>query len=148
MQLMSNSGKGNRRIQEGQLVGSLSSVVSSDVITLRREVLVSTMQAGAGVTRDVEPIDLCEALSLGDHLTGERKAEIVAMLSHKNVRPVFSMGDREIGQLDVEHHCINLLDETPIYQKPRQFPEPISNEIERLCQKLELMDVIEPSSSA
>lgn len=104
--LMSNGEKGNRRIQDGQLVGSRSSVVSSDVVSLRREVLVSTMQAGAGVTRDVEePIDLCEALSLEDYLTRERKAEIVAMLSHKNVRPVFSGRDREIGH-GGSSHCL------------------------------------------
>lgn len=45
-----------------------------------------------------------------------------------------------------EHH-IELYDKTPIYQRPRRFPEVVNQEIERQCRELHLLDIIEPSSS-
>jgi hypothetical protein len=61
---------------------------------------------------------------------------------------VFSRGDDDIGLLQSAEHRIELLDSTPIYQKPRWFPSPVAGEIENQCAKLELLDVIEHSSSS
>ena len=54
----------------------------------------------------------------------------------------------DVGVAAVTAHTIRLHDDTPIYQRPRRFPEPITEEIERQCQELHSMDVIEPSTSA
>ena len=37
--------------------------------------------------------------------------------------------------------------ETPIYQRPRRFPPPVAEEIERQCRELHSLDIIEPSAS-
>ena len=42
---------------------------------------------------------------------------------------------------------IKLYDYTPIYHRPRRFPDPIANEIEQECEKLRAQDIIEPSLS-
>jgi hypothetical protein len=60
---------------------------------------------------------------------------------------VFSMGDFDIGHASVTSHKIRLTDDTPIYQRPRRFPAPIADEIERQCNELNILDIIEPSIS-
>ena len=60
---------------------------------------------------------------------------------------VFSSGDGDVGLANVTEHTINLTNDTPIYQRPRRFPPPIADEIERQCQELNSLDIIEPNSS-
>ena len=60
---------------------------------------------------------------------------------------VFSLGDTDIGLASVTEHCIRLTDDTPIYQRQRRFPPPISDELERQCKELNSLDIIEPSMS-
>ena len=49
--------------------------------------------------------------------------------------------------MHVTPQTTELTNNTPIYQKPRRFAEPINNEIERQCKELETLDVIEQSQS-
>jgi hypothetical protein len=60
---------------------------------------------------------------------------------------VFSTGDTDVGLAGVTKHQIRLTNETPIYQRPRRFPQPIADEIERQCKELNSLDIIEPSVS-
>lgn len=62
-------------------------------------------------------------------------------------KSVFSSGESDIGHASVTNHKIRLTDQTPIYQRPRRFPRPINDEIERQCQELNALDIIEPSMS-
>ena len=65
----------------------------------------------------------------------------------EEVKQVFSKNSSDIGNMKMPAHKIELSDTTPIYQRPRHFPPPITEEIERQCQELQLIDVIEPSKS-
>lgn len=62
-------------------------------------------------------------------------------------KSAISDGDHDIGCAGVTQHRIELLDSTPIRQRPRRFPEPIDKEIERQCDELRELDVIEYSRS-
>lgn len=63
------------------------------------------------------------------------------------VKNVLSTGDRDIGSVKIKPHHIELLDNTPIWQKPRQFAKPVEDEIENQCQELLSNDIIEYSNS-
>ena len=72
-------------------------------------------------------------------------AKIYDMLN--NCKGVMSAGDNDIGFAAVTSHKIELYDTTPIHIKPRQFPEPVSRDIENECKKLLDLGVIEHSKS-
>ena len=84
--------------------------------------------------------------NLSDDLSEADRASVLDLLQRH--RDVFSFSDEDIGQLGITQHKIELLEDTPIYQKPRRFPGPVSEEIEAQCQELSLLDIIEPSKSA
>jgi hypothetical protein len=80
------------------------------------------------------------------HELDDTQQDIVyAMLG--NFKPVFSAGDTDIGLANVTQHKIKLMNDIPIFQRPRRFPQPVADEIERQCQELNSLDIIEPSSS-
>ena len=60
---------------------------------------------------------------------------------------VLQSDNQSIQPANVTEHHITLYDHTPIYQRPRRFPAPITNEIERQCNELCISDIIEPSIS-
>ena len=57
------------------------------------------------------------------------------------------MGNEDIGCAGLTKHRIELFEDTPIRQKPRRFPPPIAEEIERQCCELLDLDIIEYSHS-
>jgi hypothetical protein len=67
-------------------------------------------------------------------LTADQKTSVYAML--KEHASVFSLGDHDVGLASVTEHDIKLTDYTPIYQRPRRFPQPVTDEIEKQCQEL------------
>ena len=62
-------------------------------------------------------------------------------------RAVLSVGDFDVHRAALTSHRIELYDDTPIRQRPRRFPAPVAEEIERQCQELCMLDIIEPSTS-
>ena len=78
-------------------------------------------------------------------LAPEKQSRISLMC--KDHVDVFSRGDFDVGAATVTEHHIKLTDETPIYQRPRRFPRPVADEIERQVQTLNSLDVVEPSIS-
>lgn len=78
-------------------------------------------------------------------LPEEQRHKVWSLLN--NCQSVFSTGDKDVGTASVTAHKIVLYDDTPVYQRPRRFPEPITEEIERQCRELCELDIIEPSSS-
>ena len=80
-----------------------------------------------------------------EHLSSEERGKVMEVI--KQYQHVLSSGENDIGKAKVLAHKISLYDQTPIYQKPRRFPEPITMEVERQCQELCASDIIEPSAS-
>lgn len=80
-----------------------------------------------------------------DEISDHDRNKIYDMLM--SVSEALSTGDADIGKADVQPHHIELTDYTPIWQKPRNFPDPVNNEIENQCQELLSNDIIEYSNS-
>lgn len=81
----------------------------------------------------------------GSDLTEEQRSSVLEMLLSKS--GALSGGESDVGKAVVPEHHIELYDDTPIRQRPRRFPEPVVEEIERQCRELEEIDVIERSQS-
>ena len=88
---------------------------------------------------------LQEASKLNGELTGHQQDEVHQILWE--LRDVMSTGDDDVGHAGVTAHRIELYHDTPIYQRPRRFPPPIAEEIERQCHELHNLGIIEPSAS-
>ena len=86
-----------------------------------------------------------EEVTLPD-LTDSQRERVWSMISQS--KSCLSKNSQDVGMAAITAHTIRLHDETPIYQRPRRFPEPITEEIERQCLELYDMDIIEPSTSA
>ena len=116
-------------IRAGMELGRVSSIVEVDVVDT------------------VEVKDAEEQLNQVDlsHLTGEQAQELRAVF--REYPEVASTGELDIGCAGVTRHKIELYDDTPIRQQPRRFPKPVIDEVERQCEELLAMDVIEYSKS-
>ena len=125
------STEGNVNVKVGDQIGVINSVLTTDVVS-------DNIDDGASGSWEDE-VDL-------SHLESEQKKDIYNILS--KYRQVFSANDSDIGLASVTSHKIRLTDETPIYQRPRRVPQPISEELERQCRELCDADIIEPSTSA
>lgn len=89
-------------------------------------------------------IDLLSGINLS-HLSTDKQTEVKELLTQHMA--AISMGDHDVGQAGVTRHKIELYDDTPIRQKPRRFPEPVAREIERQCEELRKLDIIDYSRS-
>lgn len=101
---------------------------------------------------DIEEVDegwtrerIRAEVKIGSQLNEEQKTSVVDMLS--NIQCSLSKNENDIGKANVLPHSIEITDNTPIWQKPRRFSDPITKEIERQCNELLELDVIEPSHS-
>ena len=134
---------------EGQLKVLLSRefVSKPEVKVLHKNTQVGTLATFVDVTAiettDV-PGNVIEELDLA-HL-GTTEAEKVRAVFREHVG-VISTGDIDIGCAGVTEHRIELYDETPIRQRPRRFPGPVVDEVERQCEELLSKDIIEFSRS-
>ena len=134
----------NSVIREGDCIASVSSLI---VLPPEAEfhINVESTEGSSGTTDSTGVLDwkiITEKLS---HLSEEQRKGVLAMLQSRS--QVFSTGDDDIGQMGLTEHHIKLSDETPIYQRPRRLPDPVSEEIDAQCRELTLLDIIEPSSS-
>ena len=89
-------------------------------------------------------LDLNTEVNL-EHLNETHTNTVLSML--KSQIEVFSRGDNDIGCTGLTQCKIELTDSTPIRYKPRSFPEPVAAEIERQCDELRELGVIEFSKS-
>ena len=118
-------------IKEGQIVGNVSSVVE----------LPAVSDDNVKIINDLELVDHVKLPELKE---GERR-KVYDVL--ERVKGVFSVSEFDLGHANVTEHVIKLTDNTPIYQRPRRFPPPMADEIERQCRELHSLDIIEPSIS-
>ena len=127
--LVRNNGTKNKEIQKGTVVG-----VATTVLEFENE--------NVG-----EPWDndrLRREIKL-DNLSDEQRESVLGMLGQVN--SVLSCSEFDVNAAAVTAHTIHLTDDTPIYMRPRRFPDPINQEIESQCRELEAMDIIERSIS-
>ena len=123
----------NLQIQKGELLGSLSTILE-----LPDEQDVNN--------NDVEPLIVENAVKLPE-LDGEQSEMVYKMLNDNELKRVFSTNEKDIGRARVTEHQIKLTDETPIYTRPRRFPPPVADEIQKHIELLTDLDLIEPSDS-
>ena len=116
------------KLQPGVVVGSLDSSVELEIPDI--EVALSSVSTGAVIQSAV--LDL---------LNIEEKEELTTLLWQ--CAAAFSKGGHDIGCAGVTEHMIELNHNTPICQKPRRFPKPISMATESQCGKLKKLDIID-----
>jgi hypothetical protein len=80
-----------------------------------------------------------------NHLSAEEADSVYSKLA--SVAEVFSTNEYDIGRTQSTEYKIELLDNTPIYERPRRFPKPIEEEINKQCDDLHALGIIEPSVS-
>ena len=132
--LVSTIAEGDRTyfIGKGTLLGQLNTIV---------DVEVNTGKISSSDDRE-QRIDAIELNGLEPE-----QADLVKRLL-KQGKAAISQGDDDIGCAGVTRHRIELYDSTPIRQRPRRFPEPVTEEIERQCEELMDIGVIEYSKSS
>ena len=84
--------------------------------------------------------DLKDKVSL-ENLSEDQKQLVYDALFRANT--AFGKSAFDIGNAKVSPHVIELSNYTPIWIKPRHFPDPVSQEINRQCKELEANDIIE-----
>lgn len=85
-------------------------------------------------------------IELGENLDDIQRQKVYEML--ENTKGALSKGESDIGSANVTPHQIELTNNTPIWQKHRQFAEPVNQEIEKQCQELLSLDILEHSDSS
>ena len=88
---------------------------------------------------------LQDQIKLGENLDPTQKKLILDLLVSKS--QVLSTCDEDIGQLNIGQHRMKLSDCTPIYMRPRRFPDPVTQEIDKQVLELVSNDIIERSCS-
>ena len=127
-----NDDKRKLTIRKGEKVGTISNLV-----TVNFQQTVKKTFTKQKIMEDIK-LD-------NDKLTEGMKDRVYDLLMASN--SVLSVGDTDIGRVVGTPHRIVLTNHTPIWQKPRQFAEPIQNEIEKQCNELLAADIIENSES-
>ena len=125
----------HEKLKCGKVLASLSSVVELDV---RRHSDVDICLLEETSSDLLNHVDL-------DHLETSCRDAVGDMLRINGL--AFSQGDDDVGHASVTRHKIELYDNTPIRQKPRNFPEPVAREIEAQCEELRRLNIIDYSKS-
>lgn len=86
-----------------------------------------------------------QKIKLDDSLDSSQSNIVYDMLL--TTQDAMSSGDDDIGRARVMPHSIELTNDTPIWQRPRRFSEPVNKEIDRQCKELLSLDIIEYSDS-
>jgi hypothetical protein len=89
--------------------------------------------------------DLRSQVKIGSRVSSDQRETVLGMLMESEV--VLGKDDTDIGLASVTPHVIELTNNTPIWQRPRTFSEPINKEIDRQCGELMSLDIIEYSDS-
>ena len=126
----------SEKLKRGKVLTVLSSVVELEVCS-SPEADVCLLELTSDTFLD--QIDLSDLKDPFQH-----KAVLGMLLEH---RLAFSHGDQDVGHASVTKHKIELYDNTPIRQKPRNFPEPVAKEIEKQCEELLKLNIIDYSKS-
>ena len=118
------------KVKKGDVVGSISTIVELD--------------DEDGNENEWTLDKLKSEIDMGE-LSEEQKKTVYNMLL--KTKSALAINENDIGKAKVTPHKIVLTNNTPIWQKPRRFAEPVNEEIERQCKELEMMEIIEKSNS-
>ena len=129
--LGSKSNKGKYTIKKDEVVGYTYSVECQDMLKEENNPKWSA--------------ELLSSKILLDNLSPEKKDHVLKMLL--GVQEALSQGDHDVGSARVEPHKIELTNETPVWQRPRNFSQPVNEEVEKQCKELMLSDILEFSNS-
>ena len=119
--------------------------------TIRTDEIVGRISSLVEINKELEENQETEGeftlehLKVDKNLTAEEVEKVKAML--RKTKNVYGKDSNDIGQLKVEPAVIELTDHTPIWQKPRCFPEPTNQEIDKQCEELEALDIISKTNS-
>ena len=128
-------------IKSGEVMGKSHTVVYEDEIADAIEV-----NAVMPTKENPPQLDFATTLqNLSNDLTQDQKDQILKLFREQE--EVMSTSDSDGGTIDAEKFKIRLYDETPVYHRPRRFPDPVSQEVERHCEGLIANGIIEPSKS-
>ena len=138
-------------VKKGDIMGTISTLVevpieefsSVNTVTPVQSEMVDSTTPSQCTSWSLNRIK--ENMKLGPDLTPEQEAAVYTMLFTR--KAVLSTGDGDVGKVISGRHHIDLYDDTPIYQRPRRFPDPVADTIEEQCQELNALDIIEPSMS-
>ena len=139
-----------RKVQKGDVVGKCFTVIELLEDSIPKVCTVSSINC----VDSEEPSrkedgwtleKLQQEVVLSDTLVDEEKDRIYDLLMRQH--EVLSLGDDDVGLALKGEYRIELYNETPIYQKMRRFPEPVTRAIEEQCEELEELSIIEPSNS-
>ena len=119
------------KVKHGDIVGRISTMVELDEYE--------------NEDNDWTMNKMKEQVNIGDQLTTQEKEKVLEMLL--KVKYALSRNELDIGKANVTPHVIELTSQTPIWQRPRRFAEPINKEIKTQCEELINLDIIEKSSS-
>jgi hypothetical protein len=140
--------KRGKIICEGDLLGCMCIVINEEDL-LESDCMVDCRldceKTGNERWEEWTRTEIMENLSTGINLNSDQKRQVVECL-FKN-RCVLSRGDDDMGNARLPEFKIRLTDYTPIYQKPRRFSKPITDEIEAQCTELMKEGVIALSES-
>jgi hypothetical protein len=124
----------NYTIKENEEVGR-----ASTLINLQPEENPENEQEKWTLDKIIEEVDV------GEQNTEDQRKQIYKLLML--TQDALGRNDNEIGRANVVPHVIELTDRTPLWQRPRRFADPVNVEIERQCEELLELGIIEPSSS-
>jgi len=130
--LLNSKGVKKSKVKAGDLVGYVSTVVELDEEEEESEVLWTLEE-------------MKQFVNVGDRNSEHEKHLIYEML--KDTQDVFGKNG-EVGRAHVEPHRIELTDETPIWHRPNQLPEPVDEDVRTQCKELMALDILEHSDSS
>ncbi|XP_064104044.1 uncharacterized protein LOC135213874 [Macrobrachium nipponense] len=133
-----------RGIHEGNCVGMLYMLVSTDDerYVEVRQVMTDSVKGGD----DWEYVELRGRVEVDENVSDDKRWWLMQMLWDR--RGALSRGEEDFWGSKLPEFKIVLEDDTPIYQRPRHFSPPITQEIEEQCEELDRVGVIERSESA
>jgi hypothetical protein len=125
-------GKVPREIKKGEILGTVCTLMEMDERPEDSQPSNWTVE------------ELREGTDLQHLMPGEKETAVDMMMKYIDI---FSTSNTDLGRASMTKHRIELLNDTPIYQRPRRLPEPVANEIDQQCDELLAVDVIEKSKS-
>ena len=134
MQNKLENNNGSTWIRKGEMVGKISTLIELEPDDVENEKLDQWSEE-----------DIREKVKLDIELSDVEKEEIIKLLVE--TQDAISKSDMDIGKARVDPHQIELTSNSPIWQKPRRFSEPVNKEIDRQCKELIDLDIIEYSNS-
>jgi len=121
------------KIKKGDCVGYINTIYEVENNEIR-------------LTEEWSLHDIEREVDIGENNDPEQRKKIGGML--KKVQKVFGRNDMDVGCAKVPPHKIELTDDTPIWERLKQLPGPVDDEIEQQCEKLLIHDIVEHSKSS